>query len=178
MDWQVVSKEACRHVCIAISALAWRALRQQERKETVDDGNFGSEMRWHKSKIVVLSSLMVPDFEPISFFQTNLWLDYDPQNLTHHSIYVCMKNRTLYASNHRNRPIFLEYVIPSEYSVRIHLNSHRIKLWKNKLFVGELFVGTAQMYERDNQLHRHNPDVVSTFTACRISASKILFNFP
>lgn len=45
MGWQVVSKDAWRHVCVAIGAFARRSLRWQERKETVDNGNFGSEMR-------------------------------------------------------------------------------------------------------------------------------------
>lgn len=63
-------------------------------------------------------------------FQTNLWLDYDPTNLTHHSIYICMENRTLYAPNHLVRPALLEYEIPSEYSVRI-LYENRCLVNKN-----------------------------------------------
>lgn len=52
-----------------------------------------------------------------SLFQTNLWLDYDPKNLSHHSVFICTENRTLYKPSFQNRPKLLEYTIPYEYSV-------------------------------------------------------------
>lgn len=51
--------------------------------------------------------------------QQNLWIDYDPKNISHHSRYLCIQNRKQFEPNTNIEPILREYIIPVEYSVNI-----------------------------------------------------------
>lgn len=52
-------------------------------------------------------------------FQTNLDVDYDPRNISHHGKHMCMDERKLYDPSYEVKPKLLDYTIPPEYSVSI-----------------------------------------------------------
>lgn len=54
-------------------------------------------------------------------FQTNLAVDYDPKNISHHVRYICLENRSNFNPNASIEPYLREYDIPSEYSVSLSL---------------------------------------------------------
>lgn len=58
-------------------------------------------------------------FLSLSFnIQRNLWIDYDPKNISHHSRYLCMQNRKPFEPSTKTAPILREYTVPVEYSVK------------------------------------------------------------
>lgn len=50
-------------------------------------------------------------------FQQNLWIDYDPKNISHHARYLCLEDRKNFEPSSDIEPILTEYTIPVEYSV-------------------------------------------------------------
>lgn len=52
-------------------------------------------------------------------FQTNLDLDYDPRNISHHSRHLCLDERKFYAPSYDVHPRLLDYTIPPAYVVSI-----------------------------------------------------------
>lgn len=60
-----------------------------------------------------------------ALFQKNLWIDYDPKNISHHKRYLCMQNRKPFDPNVDVEPILREYTIPIEYSVNNSVLHHQ-----------------------------------------------------
>lgn len=71
---------------------------------------------WHISVAVVAYHLLF-SFHAHRIPQRNLWIDYDPKNISHHSRYICMQNRKQFEPNTTVEPILREYTIPVEYTV-------------------------------------------------------------
>lgn len=56
-------------------------------------------------------------------FQTNLGIDYDPSNITHHSRHLCMDERRNFTPSYDQSPKLLDYTIPPEYVVSLSCNN-------------------------------------------------------
>ncbi|KAJ6643031.1 hypothetical protein Bhyg_07987 [Pseudolycoriella hygida] len=48
--------------------------------------------------------------------RTNLALDYDPRNISHHSRHLCTDEKRLFAPSYDTKPKLLDYTIPPEYT--------------------------------------------------------------
>lgn len=44
-------------------------------------------------------------------------MDFDPSNISHHKIFLCLQDRRKFEPKLTIEPIFQEYTIPAEYSV-------------------------------------------------------------
>lgn len=59
--------------------------------------------------------------------QTNLGVDYDPSNITHHARHLCIDERHLYAPSYDLNPRLLDYTIPPEYVVSLGVTKNSCK---------------------------------------------------